>query len=786
MARPKLSNSSQPFLIRSILIVYEFLASLKLAVVLIFSLAVILGLATFVESHWGTAAARWYIYHTGWFAAVMALLGVNIFCAAAIRFPWKRHQTGFVITHLGLLILLAGSAVSFRSSLNSQMLVFKGDHSEFAIDQDYGFLEFENLPGEDGPVSVPFHPGPFNWNESEPIRLMRTMKSVVGLDDVSQPWQHPAERIYQNDKVAIDIVDFYARSEMRQLPCVKLQFRNPGIGAEMPIELEFLELVGGAYAAGFAREDFGGIGTVVFWSETSPQALDAFKQSVPETAIDEQTAKDGALVVWVDGEPEQVRISQLQALRDRGEAFELDSGYRLALADYRSRSVSPPTREIYDRFPWKYLDQVESGLIPIGPRVTVELTPPESESPIEVTRLADAPFFNDAELPENVRLEFWHPESPGRVDILEGPNRQLACRVWQQKIGRVVHSGDLATGEEIDTWSTGGDDRIWKMTLQQYIPRDEYDAVERTRQFAVRVFDRDAGKTTSESLTRHTWIAPLPLPFDKDNTGDSRQVRIRITPLDGAGDPDTFWLRQTLPPPWMTEAAADIHETQLAGTEVQSSYKAKETDVGFTLKLVEFDLDVDPGTQMAGNYTSYLARIDVRKHEDIVALRKQMKEASGVEREELRAELLSRRTELVADILEKLDGQERDAVQQIADDDPAVAYQEITMNRPMDYPDWRGRMLRFFQENYLPPNALAGHPELGSIFRVNYDPGRLIKGIGNLLIVFGIFMMFYMRAYFFKHVRRRPSSKRSPGDSSADPVIVLEQQEAKEAAVPPA
>ena len=45
------------------------------------------------------------------FAILLAFLGTNILCAALIRFPWKKRQTGFVITHAGLLILLAGLVV---------------------------------------------------------------------------------------------------------------------------------------------------------------------------------------------------------------------------------------------------------------------------------------------------------------------------------------------------------------------------------------------------------------------------------------------------------------------------------------------------------------------------------------------------------------------------------------------------------------------------------------------------------------------------------------------------
>ena len=147
MARLKLSDPSQPIYVRTVLGIYEFFASLKLAVVLILSLACLLGVATFVEANYGTAAVGFLIYHTWFFAALLALLATNIFCAASIRFPWKRHQTGFVVTHIGLLTLLTGSAISDRGSVNSQMLVFLGQSNHVAIDMDQSTLNIADIPG---------------------------------------------------------------------------------------------------------------------------------------------------------------------------------------------------------------------------------------------------------------------------------------------------------------------------------------------------------------------------------------------------------------------------------------------------------------------------------------------------------------------------------------------------------------------------------------------------------------------------------------------------------------
>src|SRR5438309_11962783 len=82
---------------------YRFLASVKLAVVSLLSLAAVLAYGTFFEAWHGTVAAQEWVYRSPWFALVLLMLAVNIFCAAAIRYPWKRRQTGFVITHTGLL-----------------------------------------------------------------------------------------------------------------------------------------------------------------------------------------------------------------------------------------------------------------------------------------------------------------------------------------------------------------------------------------------------------------------------------------------------------------------------------------------------------------------------------------------------------------------------------------------------------------------------------------------------------------------------------------------------------
>ena len=62
---------------------------------------------------------------------------MNILCAALIRFPWKKRQTGFVITHAGLLIVLAGSYYSVRTADEGQVGMLEGDVQSELVRIDY-------------------------------------------------------------------------------------------------------------------------------------------------------------------------------------------------------------------------------------------------------------------------------------------------------------------------------------------------------------------------------------------------------------------------------------------------------------------------------------------------------------------------------------------------------------------------------------------------------------------------------------------------------------------------
>jgi ResB-like family protein len=106
----------------------ELLASLRLAVVTMGLLAMVCVAATIHESRFGTPSAQHFFYGTAWFAAVLGLLAANVLLSMVRRWPWKAEHAGFVLAHVGILALLAGSVITSRFGLDGSMtLVENGE-----------------------------------------------------------------------------------------------------------------------------------------------------------------------------------------------------------------------------------------------------------------------------------------------------------------------------------------------------------------------------------------------------------------------------------------------------------------------------------------------------------------------------------------------------------------------------------------------------------------------------------------------------------------------------------
>lgn len=135
---------------------FRFFSSVRLAVVLLSVLIVASAVGTVYESTFDAKVARYYIYEARWFNAWLLLLGANLACAAFSRMPWKRHHTGFLVTHLGIIILLVGAMIGRLTGVEGTMTLFKGQapNNQLLVDQHVLRLEENGMALRPIPISI--------------------------------------------------------------------------------------------------------------------------------------------------------------------------------------------------------------------------------------------------------------------------------------------------------------------------------------------------------------------------------------------------------------------------------------------------------------------------------------------------------------------------------------------------------------------------------------------------------------------------------------------------------
>lgn len=107
--------------------VLKLCASLKLGVVLLLALSLSLAVATILESIHGTQAVQYLVYGALWFHILLCMLGVNVLFSALARYPWKKRQIGFLSTHFGILVILAGAFVTMRFGIDGTLVLVEGE-----------------------------------------------------------------------------------------------------------------------------------------------------------------------------------------------------------------------------------------------------------------------------------------------------------------------------------------------------------------------------------------------------------------------------------------------------------------------------------------------------------------------------------------------------------------------------------------------------------------------------------------------------------------------------------
>ena len=484
--------------------IFKFFSSLKLAVILLASLAAILAVATFYESAYDTKTAQHLVYKSPLFAVFLLTLGINLACSAMMRFPWKKSQTGFVITHLGIIIILIGSLATMFKGVDGSMALEEGESSsKVTIDQPVLYF------GRDV-QKVREIPAEYRWNRPKPG---------------SSEHRYPLDE--KNNLVAvIDNYYHHAKAETVYLPddqgtaAIQLRLHNQNVDQKL-----WLTPAGGRVNLGPASLDF--------FRLPDQEALARFQKGG-------KSEGRGKLQLLLKDSPVVV---DLDRIGDKPLPLE-DGSTKVRLVRYLPFAV------------------VEEGELisrsdePQNPAVEVEI----------LTTSGSQTWLLFALLPElNTRLSSTGDEFALRVlyqrdqaaearllEVALDPTGQLHYRVDRGQAQPIKPGETVPTG-----WMN------IEAEITDFVPKG------RKEKKLSEVFPKK-GKEDS---------APGPA--------------IRLT-LEGASAPGPYWLER-----------GDIRRIpDKSGEDLVIGYGYKTVPLGFDIKLKDFRIGYDPGTQTAASYES--------------------------------------------------------------------------------------------------------------------------------------------------------------------------------------
>ncbi len=654
--------------------IYRFLASLKLAVFSLGTLAAVLAYATFFESWYGAAAVQEWIYRTKGFAILLAFLGTNILCAALIRYPWKKRQIGFVITHAGLLTLLAGSWISVRTADEGQLGMLEGETQSQLVRIDYPNVRVRKLdPHTGAPVTpeyaIDFRPGNFAWGPGRPrprgLPASFLHQVTMGLFD-SQDGQVDVLASTPEDPFRL-VVKSYMPASMTVLahvpdpkggPMAKIRPRFKG--PRMPQAQDVLSDGQSWFKPDrrfFRNAKTEGPAQFAFLYVDRPELVEDFLKP-PKDA-----GKDGVARIRYRDQAGSERTYEWRLEGQAGKPVVLpDSDLTITFEDVVSfplagtglggglgESSIPLAQFRVRRGAGAEVLHYGWASLPMFPNVIPNQAGPDGKP--QQALVAINYYLPPAIDPKSNGLF-------GVVEVLGTPNGSLYYRVFgrgEQGLGEVRSVGPLTKGKEIKAFGGNPNQPMTiSFTVDEYLPKGRE-------------------KEVCE-----------PIALAKGEMGNGIAAALAEMTVDG--HTEEFWIRRS------PSLEPMFQRVSFPSGDYEVAFDVDRKDIGFSLKLDDFDVGFDPGTEQASRFVSQVRMSD---------------EELGIK------------------------------------DEPHT----IQMNEPLTH---RGYTL--YQSSYIrhrDPKTLAEDGQFQSVFQVATDPGRRIKYAGCIFIVLGAFVQFYMRAGLF-------------------------------------
>jgi hypothetical protein len=618
--------------------VFRFFSSLKLAVVLLAVLIIGAIAGTLYESTFDAKVARAYVYGAPWFNLWLLFLAANLTVSALSRWPWKKHHVAFLITHLGIITLLAGSLIGRIWGIEGTITLFKGeppsdrllvDQHQLRVRDTVGIVkgyaaEFihrpptPQKPWDLGPLAggarlsivdyAPAIEGKLNPKSLQaggvPALHFKIATKLMGQN--LESWLMADDRQHGSFNMGLATIDL----KRGAAPNSAAETKSSG-------EVEIEEAI-----FAFAKAPEEQIARVVKGGNSGAKV----QLSPP------QSGNKGSVVVSMSGKTWTFDVAQ-----NLGKDAPLDgTSFTLRIDNYW------PDFRIENGKPTSLSDQ------PNNPAVVVTL------------RGKGMPVTSAPKAHGDARTPGAAPEMPADGDA--APNRltlfiaddgsvtyDLASRKLGHSTGKLELDKPLTTG-----WAD------WQLTLDRVLPHAQ------------------------------EWMDFIPATSAAPTAELPDGVRVRVQQGSETSE-------QWIPAGWQVSVPVSTAEVQIA-------YGWKQIGLPIALELVDFEVQRNEGSDSPAGFKSTV---------------------------------------------------------RVTDHEGRTATGQCWMNNPFSYPGeswrtWTGLTFKMSQASWNPDN-------LGqSTIQILRDPGWLLKWVGSLLIVSGIFMLFYLKGF------RRPSAA-APARAAARP-----------------
>ncbi len=159
--------------------IYLF-GSLKMAMWLFIVIIIASAAGTLYESRFDAQIARYYVYQAPWFTVWLVLLCITLACATFTRLPWKKRHTGFVITHLGIIILLMGGMIGRHFGIEGSITLRVGEPAQRHMVTQQMALNFWGSDGDLYLVDFPVNVNPPSEHRPRRVSLSTGQASLAG------------------------------------------------------------------------------------------------------------------------------------------------------------------------------------------------------------------------------------------------------------------------------------------------------------------------------------------------------------------------------------------------------------------------------------------------------------------------------------------------------------------------------------------------------------------------------------------------------------------------------